>query len=155
MVSLLKCFASKRSLAVIFTLILVPFFSFATEQFSKKNVTLANKKLVVEVAETLAQQEQGLMFRGKLGENDGMLFVFKNEETRFFWMKNTQIDLSIAYFDKNGILFDIQEMKSGAGISDAQLPSYPSSRPAKYALEMNKGWFERNKIKKGSKLKVR
>lgn len=166
MVSLLKCFAKinsdrlskfeiKRNLMISLFLLFLPFSSFAKEQLAKKKISLNGRNFVVEVAETTAQHERGLMFREKLGEDEGMLFIFKNEETRFFWMKNTLIDLSIAYFDKNGSLIDIQEMKSGKGIPDYQLPSYPSSGPAKFALEMNKGWFARNKIKVGSKLKVR
>ena len=123
--------------------------------FKKKKITLGTKTLVVEVAENAQQHEQGLMFRDKLGPDDGMLFIFKNEETRFFWMKNTLIDLSIAYFDKNGTLMDIHEMTSGKGIPDDQLPSYASVKPAKYALEMSKGWFDKNKVKIGAKLKLK
>ncbi|UOF00340.1 DUF192 domain-containing protein [Bdellovibrio reynosensis] len=152
MALLWKCFVNKCS-----ALILVLAFSlssFAVE-FPKKNITLGGKTLVVEVAETPAQHERGLMYRDTLAENDGMLFIFKNEETRFFWMKNTLIDLAIAYFNKDGELIDIQEMKSGKGVTDTMLPSYPSSLPAKYALEMNKGWFAKNKIRVGSKLKIK
>ncbi|HEY1079393.1 MAG TPA: DUF192 domain-containing protein [Bdellovibrio sp.] len=123
--------------------------------FKKKKITLGTKTLVVEVAETSQQHEQGLMFRDKLGPDEGMLFIFKNEETRFFWMKNTLIDLSIGYFDKNGTLMDIHEMTSGKGIPDDQLPSYASVKPAKYALEMSKGWFDKNKVKIGTKLKLK
>ncbi|KYG67495.1 hypothetical protein AZI86_06915 [Bdellovibrio bacteriovorus] len=130
-------------------------YSFAASEFQKKKITLGTKTLVVEIAETPAQHERGLMFRNKLGENDGMLFIFDGEQTRFFWMKNTFIDLSIGYFDGSGSLIDIQEMKSGKGIPDAALASYPSSKPAKYALEMNKGWFSKNKIKLGTKLKIK
>lgn len=132
----------------------LPFEALGAKDFAKKKVTLGTKTFVVEVAETSDQHERGLMFRDKMGENEGMLFIFKNEETRFFWMKNTLIDLSIGYFDKNLILIDVKEMKSGKGVPDATLPSYASAQPAKYALEMNKGWFEKNKIKLGSKLKL-
>ncbi|XGC80923.1 DUF192 domain-containing protein [Bdellovibrio bacteriovorus] len=152
MALLWKCFVNKFSAILLVVSFSVPCFAV---DFSKKSITLDGKTLVVEVAETPAQHERGLMYRDTLGENEGMLFVFKNEETRFFWMKNTLIDLAIAYFNKNGELVDIQEMKSGKGITDAMLPSYPSSLPAKYALEMNKGWFAKNKIKVGSKLKIK
>jgi uncharacterized membrane protein (UPF0127 family) len=123
--------------------------------FEKKKITLGAKTLVVEIAKSPDQHERGLMFRDKLGDDDGMLFIFDNEQTRFFWMKNTMIDLSIGYFDGAGKLIDIQEMKSGKGAPDAALPSYPSSKPAKYALEMNKDWFSKNKIKLGTKLKIK
>jgi uncharacterized membrane protein (UPF0127 family) len=156
MVSRWKCFASSGRL-IVATLLVV--FSFlpaigAAQTFAKKKIKLSDKTLVVDVATTPDQHQRGLMFRERMGENEGMLFIFDNEETRFFWMKNTLIDLSIGYFDKKGVLIDVQEMKSGKGVPDAALPSYPSAHPAKYALEMNKGWFEKNKIKLGSKLTV-
>lgn len=161
----LKCFGNEilklfsfskfnRTFLISLTVCFLPFVSSAKDQFNKKKISLNGKTLVVEVAETSQQHELGLMFREKLGEDEGMLFVFKNEEARFFWMKNTLIDLSIAYFDKDGKLIDVQEMKSGKGLPDHKLPNYPSLGPAKYALEMNKGWFGRNKIRIGSKLKV-
>lgn len=147
MVSHLRCFVLALVLSFSAN-------SFAALQFSKKTLTLGGKTFVVEVAETPQQHERGLMFVPKLGEDEGMLFIFKNEETRFFWMKNTIVDLSIGFFDKNKTLVDVQEMKSGQNTPEANLPSYASAQPAKYALEMNKGWFDKNKIKIGSKLKI-
>lgn len=147
MVSLLRCF-------VLTALISFSFNAQAALQFAKKKISVGNKTFVVEIAESTPQHERGLMFINKLAEDEGMLFIFKNEETRFFWMKNTMIDLSIGFFDKDKTLVDVQEMKSGQNVSDADLPSYASARPAKYALEMNKGWFDKNKIKIGSKLKI-
>jgi len=117
MASLWKCFA-------ISFIILFSSLSFSAEKnFPTKKIKVGSKTLVVEVASTGEQQERGLMFRNSLGENDGMLFIFNNEETRFFWMKNTLIDLSIGYFNKNGTLIDIQEMTSGKGLADTALPS--------------------------------
>lgn len=108
----------------------------------------------VEVAQTPQQLARGLMFRPRLAENEGMLFIFEDEQTRSFWMKNTLIDLSIGFFDKNQTLVDVQEMKSGKGIPDSALKSYLSVKPAKYALEMNTGWFDKKKIKIGTKLRI-
>ncbi len=147
MASLLRCFV----LGIILSFALT---SGAAEKFATKTIKVGNKTLTVEVATTTKQQEQGLMFRNHLGEDEGMLFIFSNEETRFFWMKDTLIDLSIGYFNKDGKLIDVQEMKSGKGLADTALPSYASAQPAKYALEMNKGWFDKNKIKLGAKLKI-
>lgn len=150
----LKCF-KKLKLILTLVLMLCSLDVRAATAFSKIKISLGTKSLTVELAETADQHERGLMFREKMGPEEGMLFIFKNAETRFFWMKNTLIDLSIGYFDGNGTLIDIQEMKSGKGITnDTLLPSYPSAGPAKYALEMNKGWFEKNKVKIGTKLKV-
>ncbi|MEN0057486.1 MAG: DUF192 domain-containing protein [Bdellovibrio sp.] len=148
-----RCCAPKNF--KLFLLFLFFWSSFAGAQdFTKKKISLGGRTFVVDVAENPAQYERGLMFRESLKQDEGMLFIFKNEETRFFWMKNTLIDLSIGFFDKEGVLIDIQEMKSGKGIPEAQLPSYASAKPAKYALEMRKGWFKEKKIKVGSKLTI-
>lgn len=146
MALLLRC--SALSFFLMFSM------AFAATPFSKKTIHLGQRKIHVEVAVTPDQHARGLMFRESLPADEGMLFIFEGEEPRSFWMKNTLIDLSIAYFDKNGTLVDIQEMKTGKGVPDQILPSYSSRAPAKYALEMNKRWFDRNKIKLGTKLKI-
>ncbi|WP_347358368.1 DUF192 domain-containing protein [Bdellovibrio sp.] len=150
----LKCLGLVSFLAKIslFFVLIMP--SAFAKDFAKKKISLGGKTFVVEIAETPDQHERGLMFRTKMGEDEGMLFIFKNTETRFFWMKNTLIDLSIGYFDSGMKLIDVKEMKSGKGVPDTALPSYASAQPAKYALEMNAGWFDKNKIKLGSKLKI-
>lgn len=119
--------------------------------FETKRITLNGKKTItVEIAETDAQHEYGLMLRTKLPKDHGMLFVFKDEEIRTFWMKNTLINLSIGYFDKNKKLIDIQEMAAVKTVMQENLPTYPSRLPAMYALEMAEGWFGKNKINQGT-----
>lgn len=120
--------------------------------FEKEKITLGGKTILVEIAKTHEQHERGLMYRKNLPENVGMLFVFDDEETRSFWMKNTYVDLSIGYFDKEKGLVDIQEMKA-TSLMDSRPPAYPSARPAMYALEMKKGWFSKNKVKIGQKFR--
>lgn len=112
------------------------------------------KKIKVELAQTPNQHERGLMFRKTLPQDQGMLFIFEEEMIRSFWMKNTIIDLSIGYFNKDKKLIDIQEMKSTT-MMQVDLPSYPSRGPAQYALEMPAGWFTKNKIEVGAILKLK
>lgn len=112
------------------------------------------KKIKVELAQTPNQHERGLMFRKSLPHDQGMLFIFEEEMIRSFWMKNTIIDLSIGYFNKDKKLIDIQEMKSTT-MMQVDLPSYPSRGPAQYALEMPSGWFAKNKIEVGAILKLK
>lgn len=121
-----------------------------TADFPKKKIQINGKTITVEVAETPAQQQQGLMFREKLAANAGMIFVFPDEDIRSFWMKNTYIDLSIGYFDKNRKLIDIQDMKA-TSVAQTNFPSYVSRAPAQYALEMNQGWFKKQGVKLGDK----
>ncbi|MEQ1723620.1 MAG: DUF192 domain-containing protein [Pseudobdellovibrio sp.] len=127
-------------------------------KFKKQKIELSykkhNKTLNVEIAETEQQHAHGLMFREKLGKDEGMLFVFPNEQPRDFWMKNTLINLDIGYFDKNKKLIDIQQMKAVTSILQTDLPSYPSKGPAQFALELPQGWFSKNKFPVGTLLKV-
>ncbi|MCX8122921.1 MAG: DUF192 domain-containing protein [Spirochaetes bacterium] len=101
----------------------------------------------VELARTAFEHAKGLMNRSQLCNSCGMLFIFDDEEYRTFWMKDTKIPLSIAFIDSVGIINDIQDMKPFQ-----TFPTYSSKYPAKYALEVNQGWFKKNNIKTGSKV---
>lgn len=148
MASRLKLFLALNSLLAVFFLQTTTFA--AGVKFDKEVIVLGGKKITVEIAKTDEQRQHGLMYRKSLPANQGMLFIFEAEQTLSFWMKNTLIDLSIGYFDKNQVLVDVQEMVPLSPM-EARPTSYPSAKPAMYALEMNKGWFAKNKIKTGQK----
>lgn len=126
--------------------------------FKKANLELSYKKIrkiiKVELAETPEQHQRGLMFRKKLNLNEGLLFIFSDEQTRSFWMKNTLIDLDIGYFNNKKLLIDIQQMKAENSVMQLNPPAYPSKQPAMYALEMSKGWFKKNNFPEGTSLKI-
>ena len=84
----------------------------------------------------------------KLPENEGMLFVYRREEVLSFWMKNTSIPLSIAFIDKKGVITEIRDMEPMG------MDSVRAAKPAQYALEVNRGWFTKNGIKVGAKVKL-
>lgn len=123
-------------------------------QFEKKTLKIAGQTLEVEIADTEEKTARGLMYRTSLKDGKGMLFVFKNEQTRAFWMKNTFIPLSIGYFNSNKELVDIQDMKPVKSEMEMNVPSYPSASPAMYALEVPQGWFAKHKIKLRQKFKL-
>ena len=114
-------------------------------KFEKRKIHLGGKTVVVEIADTDERRAYGLMFRNSLPKDEGMLFIFDDERTLSFWMKNTLIPLSIAYINKDRILTEIVDMQP-AILGAARPKSYPSKKKSMYALEMNIGWFERNKI---------
>ena len=101
----------------------------------------------VEIADEPEEQARGLMGRTALGEDRGMLFAFGGEEVRSFWMKNTLIPLSIAYMDADGRIVDLQNMKP----LDDEPPHYVSAKPARYALEVNKGFFDERGVEVGDR----
>jgi uncharacterized membrane protein (UPF0127 family) len=89
------------------------------------------------------------MFRRSLGESEGMLFMYDSPRMMSFWMKNTRIPLSIAFLDREGIIVNIEQMRP---YDDSV--RYRSAAPAQYALEMNRGWFERNGVGVGDRVEI-
>ncbi len=111
----------------------------------------------VEIADDIFEVTRGLMYRTELAEDQGMLFVFSDEQQRSFWMKNTFIPLSIAYIDSEGRIVDIQKMEpvnNGQNVPDAELPRYVSAEPAMYALEVNQGFYEERGIEVGDTAEI-
>jgi uncharacterized membrane protein (UPF0127 family) len=103
-------------------------------------------KLIVEVAKTPREQEKGLMDRHHLAWDHGMLFVFKNDEIRYFWMKDTFIPLDIAFLDSHGKILVIKSMKP------LDLTPVSSEKPCRYALEVHQGYFKKIHANVGDKV---
>ena len=140
----LKCF-------VVIKILILCASSALAMSFSKLPAQISKAKLIVEVADTDEKRQHGLMYRRKLPTNEGMLFVFTDESIRSFWMKNTFLPLDIGFFDSKKQLVEIQKMIPVK--SEMEVPkSYVSKFAAQYVLEVNQGWFQRNKIKLGDKL---
>jgi uncharacterized membrane protein (UPF0127 family) len=99
-----------------------------------------------EVANTMATRMQGLMHRKSMPQGSGMVFVFEETAAHCMWMKNTFIPLSVAFIDETGVIVSISDMTPHSE------QSHCAARPARYALEMNKGWFAQRGIKPGAKL---
>jgi uncharacterized membrane protein (UPF0127 family) len=99
----------------------------------------------VELAITEPEKQHGLMYRPRMSAEDGMLFVYREETERAFWMKNTLIPLDIAYFKADGTLVNVNETPTWPNPRDPSTagPNSPSDGPAQYVLEMNLGWFKR------------
>ena len=112
------------------------------------SVQLQNGMYLVkaEVANDYSTRMQGLMMREKMAPNEGMLFVFPDREKQCMWMKNTLLPLSVAFIDEAGVILNIEDMKPQTEISHC------SAAAARYALEMNLGWFKSKNIKAGSKI---
>jgi len=101
-----------------------------------------------EIAVTAQEREKGLMFRKKLADGEGMLFVYDRDEVLSFWMKNTLIPLSIAFIASDGRIIDIKDMYPH------NTNSVSSSRSVRYALEVPQGWFGRAGVKNGDTIKI-
>ncbi|HEX8957588.1 MAG TPA: DUF192 domain-containing protein [Burkholderiaceae bacterium] len=103
-----------------------------------------------EVAETAAAREQGLMYRKSLALNSGMLFDFERPATKVcMWMKNTNIPLSVAFMDNQGVILNIEDMQPQT------LDNHCSAqgKAVRYALEMQLGWFAQKHVRVGDQVK--
>lgn len=105
-------------------------------------------EIEVETADDDAERAQGLMFRESLGEDCGMIFVFDEEEPLSFWMRNTLVPLSIAYIDAEGSIVSLHDMEP------LDETSVPSEGPARYALEVNQGFFEERGVEVGDMVEI-
>jgi uncharacterized membrane protein (UPF0127 family) len=76
-----------------------------------------------------------------------MLFVNADDQVRCFWMRNTLIPLSIAFLSADGTVINVAEMQPQSD------QTHCSTRPARFALEMNTGWFGKRGIGPGFKLR--
>lgn len=110
-------------------------------------IMVAGHPLRVIICQTFQSRQRGLMFRKSLPADEGMLFVFPEEGYHPFWMKNTYIPLSIAFINREGRIIQMEEMEP----LDTT-PHIPLA-PILYALETNRGWFKKNGVKVGDRVK--
>ena len=109
-----------------------------------------NVRVRVEIANDEEEMARGLMGRTALAEDAGMLFVYPEERELSFWMKDTLIPLSIAFMDSEGRIVDLQDMKA----LDEDPPHYVSAEPARYALEVNEGFFDEEGVEVGDRAEL-
>lgn len=138
----------------VFSIVLAIFISLFTTSCRKKSQRQDNDsimwtklpvKATVEIARTVEERARGLKFREYLKKDCGMYFMMDNEEVQSFWMKDTRIPLSIAFINSQNIIVSIKNMRP------YDVSGTPSDFPAKYALEMERGWFGENNIIVGDK----
>ncbi|NJX16531.1 DUF192 domain-containing protein [Tamlana crocina] len=140
----------KRALFVISVGCLLMFSACKNEKKSIKQTEVSFKKegeltiykatdsttvtLDIEIADTEFDRETGLMYRSSMKNSQGMLFVFDNEQPRFFYMKNTQMPLDLIYVSADKKIVNFQ--KNAKPFDESSLPS---NQPAQYVLEVNAG----------------
>jgi uncharacterized membrane protein (UPF0127 family) len=98
-----------------------------------------------ELAVTPEERAQGLMFRQKIGFDQGMLFVFEREGAYSFWMKNMLIPLDLIWLDKEKRIVHVE--RDVPPCTEEPCPTYASKVPALYVLELKAGSFEKRDLK--------
>ena len=112
----------------------------------------AKVSLRVEIADNDARREQGLMFRRRLAPKTGMAFVWRRDVDGAFWMKNTLIPLSVAFYDARGRIVRLMDM---APCRAEPCAVYDPKAAYRGALEVNRGAFRRWNVKVGDRIVVR
>jgi len=108
---------------------------------------IGTKKITAEIADEHHERSAGLMFRKSLATDSGMLFVMDDAGPVGFWMKNTEVPLTIAYIDPAGVIKELHDLQPR---NEKPVPSrFPNIA---YALEMPQGWFSKNNIWPGERL---
>lgn len=134
-------------LSVIFNKSSTPFLeSSAQKALDSVSIRIAGKEIKVEIADSEEKRNKGLSGRKKLGENDGMLFIFEITAQYSFWMKDMRFPLDIIWIDENKKIVAISENIS----PDTYPASFSPSDPVKYVLEVNAGWAEKNGVEAGN-----
>ena len=107
----------------------------------------------VEIAATNDQRNQGLMDRTALPASSGMLFLYPTDQdgSRGFWMYRTRIPLDIAFIAADGRIVSIREMEPCLSEMSSECPGYAPGAPYRMTLEVNKGFFARNRIAVGDR----
>jgi uncharacterized membrane protein (UPF0127 family) len=109
-------------------------------------------RVTVEVARTYAQITRGLMYRSRLAQNAGMVFLFRPPVREWFWMKHTLIPLSIAFFDRRGRIVRMYDMTPCVRDPCAH---YDPGRAISGALEVQRGAYRRWRIRIGDRVVLR
>lgn len=103
-------------------------------------------RIEAQVASTPGQRQVGLMWRKQMPQHEGMLFIFEQPSVQCFWMMNTLIPLTAAFVADDGTIVNLADMKPQT------TDSHCSSRPVRYVLEMNQGWFAKRAVGPGARL---
>jgi uncharacterized protein len=106
--------------------------------------------IVVEIASTPEQREQGLMYRRSLPRQQGMLFKFDGEKVRRVWMKNMQFAIDVLFLSNQGVI--VTQLKNLPPCPGDPCPIYSAPQPAAYLLELNAGYSDELGLQAGSQL---
>jgi len=122
-----------------------------TNEENRRVVLPNGKTIAVKIADTQESQERGLSGVERLGDNDGMLFVFAQPGIHAMWMRDMKISIDMVWLDDQGKVVHFAASVPPATSPD-NLITYQNDQPAKYVLEVPAGTVEAAQIKEGDRL---
>ncbi len=133
-----------RLLPTVLATLLLAAHTSAQQKLPATTLTIGMHLVKAEVAINDDERAMGLMYRREMGPNEGMVFRFPAPKQVCMWMKNTLLPLSVAFIDDDGKIINIEDMQPETEIAHC------AKRAARYALEMNQGWFRKKNVKAGT-----
>ncbi len=119
----------------------------AQPQLPVTDLSISGKTIRAETADEEHERAAGLMFRTELADDTGMLFIMPQTGPVGFWMRNTELPLTIAYIAPNGAIMELHDLEP---YNERPVPSrFPQIA---FALEMPRGWFTKNNIWPGERV---
>ena len=133
-------------ISLVATLTMV--FANASAQYEVPQIelTAGMYRIEAEVMATPERRATGLMRRAEMPQQHGMLFVFPQEQRHCMWMKNTLLPLSVAFLDRTGKIINVEDMQPQSE------NNHCAAGDARYALEMNIGWFKTRGLSRGAQV---
>ncbi len=124
---------------------------FQTSELKTVRIKLKGQTFVSWVMDTNAKREEGMMYlqNADFTEKQAMIFVFSEPEVQRFWMKNTFVNLDIAYVNPEKAIVKTYTMAAFDTVTD-----YSSGKPAQYVIEFKEGVFKKLKVKAGDKVEL-
>lgn len=133
-----------RKLILLLLSVFISAAAYAQQTSKTAELSIGMFRIQAEVAATERDRQTGLMNRKSMPQQAGMLFVFEQTALHCFWMKNTLLPLSIAFIDESGKIVSTTDMQPQTE------ESHCPSKPIRYALEMNQGWFRSHGVPVGA-----
>jgi hypothetical protein len=135
--------------ALAYVIIEKLYFAHPQTNLETLDVKIKDTSYTLEIARTTRSQAIGLSNRKSLCSNCGMIFVFDQESSHPFWMKNTLIPLDMIWLDHQGKVVTILQATPEPGVSDLKLKQYINNAPAIYVIELNSGDSDKIDLKVG------
>ena len=144
-------------IAFVMIIIVLPTTSSTTQptqtqmKYEVRKITINDVPLTVEIADDDEKTARGLMFRDRLADDRGMLFIFEKEHKYQFWMMNMKFNLDMIWLDANGkVVYIVEDAEPCIDEAHTSLCTYSPDAPAKYVLEVNSGFVKEHGINKDS-----
>ena len=138
-------------IVIFITVISIIFIQKSAAKAKTKTITIVNHRFTVETADTDEKRSQGLSNRDRLGQNEGMLFIFPTPSYYKFWMKDMKFPLDFIWIDKDTII-DLSENVLAPKSTDEKLTTFTAKYPFDRVIEVNAGVIKSLNIKIGDRV---